>query len=77
MSAYLVDGHDAAFLGYVDGVACYDANVIIDTLMRRDGMTYEEAIEFFDFNIAGSCLGPGMPVYLWRMSLQEFQDTVE
>ena len=33
--------------------------------MTRDGMTYEEAIEFFEFNIKGSWMGEYTPVYIY------------
>jgi hypothetical protein len=31
----------------------YSKAKVIDRLVNRDGMTYSEAIEFFDFNILG------------------------
>jgi hypothetical protein len=32
--------------------------------MGRSEMTYEEAVEYFDFNIAGSYMGEYTPLYL-------------
>jgi hypothetical protein len=32
--------------------------------MERDGMTEEEAIEFFEFNVVGAYVGGGTPVYV-------------
>lgn len=50
----LIDGHESAFIGYIrkeDGLsAAYSFDKIIDNLMS-DNMTYEEAVEFFDYNI--------------------------
>lgn len=50
----LIDGHESAFMGYIrkeDGLsAVYSYDKIIDNLMN-DNMTYEEAAEFFDYNI--------------------------
>jgi hypothetical protein len=37
---------------------------ILEILTVRDDMTYEEAVEFFDFNIAGSHMGDYTPFYL-------------
>jgi hypothetical protein len=34
--------------------------------MQRDGMTHEEAIEFFDFNIAGAYVGEYTPIYMYE-----------
>jgi len=50
----LIDGHESAFVGYTrtaDGLsAVYSFDKIIDGLME-DGMTYEDADEFFCYNI--------------------------
>ena len=49
--------------------AVYSEEKVLDVLVKRDGMTYEEAIEFFDFNIRGSYLGEQTPIYI--MSFDE------
>tara|TARA_R110002020_G_scaffold212984_2_gene419688 strand:+ start:975 stop:1181 length:207 start_codon:yes stop_codon:yes gene_type:complete len=64
-----VDGHEDALVGtgYMFGrqeVAVYSSKKIKEKLMKRDGMTQEEAEEFFDFNILGSYNGPGMPLFI-------------
>jgi len=65
--AMLVDGHDDALAGYdTQGRAIYFVDAIIGTLMQRDGMTYEEACEFFDFNIAGAYVGEYTPIYMYE-----------
>ena len=65
--AMLVDGHDNALAGYdTQGRAIYFIDAIIGTLMQRDGMTHEEAIEFFDFNIAGAYVGEYTPIYMYE-----------
>jgi hypothetical protein len=50
----LIDGHESAFVGYTptaNGLsAVYSFDKIIDGLME-DGMTYEDADEFFCYNI--------------------------
>jgi len=66
------DGLDAALIGlggqfHASGrqsMLVYSVNKILEILVDRDGMTYEEAWEFFEFNIAGSYNGPGMPVFM-------------
>ena len=46
----------------------YDANVIIQTLMERDEMTRDEAIEFFEFNIeAVKSADDNHPLYIWSL----------
>ena len=34
--------------------------------MVRDGMTEEEATEFFDFNIECAHVGQFTPIYMWE-----------
>ena len=51
-----------------------DQNKIIDILMERDGMSYEEAQEFFDYNIAGAHMGPGTPLFVEPMTKEELDD---
>ncbi len=64
-----LDGLDGAVVGIADGfnfegeVLAYSTAKIVNILMERDGMDYDEAVEFFDFNIRG--LGvPGAPVFI-------------
>ena len=62
------DGFDEAIAGVVwDGErtrVVYDTESILEILTVRDDMSYEEAVEFFDFNIAGSHMGEYTPFYL-------------
>ena len=65
--AMFADGHDNALMGYSsDGKAIYSADQIVQTLVERDGMTPDEAIEFFDFNIAGAFVGVYTPIYMYE-----------
>jgi hypothetical protein len=48
---------------------CYDEDKVIEILMERDGMTYEEAVEYFEFNIAGAWVGESTPFFMQRMEL--------
>jgi hypothetical protein len=63
------DGLDDAIVGEVSsfgrgGTILYSVQKIIDILVERDGMTPEVAYEYYEFNIAGSYLGEGMPTFL-------------
>ena len=62
------DGYDGAIEGVVwDGErtrVVYRTESILKILMDRDKMTYDEASEFFDFNVAGSHMGVYTPLYL-------------
>jgi hypothetical protein len=70
-NALLADGFDDAIVGVamrcsMPALVVYDAAKCIDILMQRDGMSHEEAFEFFDFNTLGAWAGEGTPLFLWR-----------
>ena len=68
-NALFADGYDDAIIGVeldYEPRVVYDQNKIIDILMA-DGMTDEEAQEFFDFNIAGSYVGQQTPIYVQKV----------
>tara|TARA_Y100001934_G_C12323059_1_gene761091 strand:- start:821 stop:1126 length:306 start_codon:yes stop_codon:yes gene_type:complete len=65
----LVDGFEEAFVGVVESFgaapkACYNYETILDILMVRDNMTYCEALEFFNFNIADAYVGEYTPAFI-------------
>ena len=68
--AVLADGFDEAFIGMVERcglpapVVLYDRGKCIQILIDRDGMTYEDAEEFFDFNVTGAWVGEYTPMFL-------------
>jgi hypothetical protein len=66
--ALLADGYEPCLIGitYQYGrppVACYDHDKCIELLMKRDGMSHEEAVEFFEFNTLGAGMGENSPVF--------------
>ena len=70
-SVILADGFELAFLGcgysYSGAYAIYNFSTCLEILMQRDGMTYDEAEEFFEYNVIGSYVGDRMPVFLLMM----------
>jgi hypothetical protein len=66
--AVLLDGLDTAIAGTMikDGnrVVVYDQERIIKVLMERDGMSHEDALDFYGFNIEGAYMGPHTPVFI-------------
>jgi hypothetical protein len=67
--AIILDGLDGAIIGVVEEFGnspriLYSKEKIIDILVERDGMTSEEAIEYYDFNILGLYAGEQNPVFL-------------
>ena len=67
-NAITADGYEDALIGvghrFGGAIAVYDLNKCIGILMERDGMTEEEAREFFDFNTLGAYAGPFTPIFL-------------
>jgi len=68
--ALLADGFDDAIIGIgqrcgSDPVVVYDTDKIISMLIEK-GMDESEAQEYFDFNILGSYVGPGTPMYITK-----------
>lgn len=66
--AMIADGLDDAIIGMAcrcgsDPVVAYDTNKVI-ALYVKEGMTEEEAVEFFEFNVLGAYVGPNTPVYI-------------
>tara|TARA_R100000808_G_C2146471_1_gene154384 strand:+ start:1169 stop:1447 length:279 start_codon:yes stop_codon:yes gene_type:complete len=65
----LADGFEKAFLGIANSYcsaprACYDADKCIEILEKRDGMSHEEAIEFFNFNVSSAYVGEFTPAFM-------------
>ncbi len=64
------DGFDKAIIGMCMDIATggerliYDANKCIDILIKQ-GMSEQEAIEYFEFNVSGSYVGETTPVWLY------------
>ena len=60
------DGFDEAIIGVdeKDMRLIYSVSKCID-ILKKDGMNYDEAIEFFDFNISGSYVGEKTPIWCY------------
>ena len=65
--AKLADGFDDSILGYdTKGRVIYSINSILDTLVDRDRMSYEDAGEYFSFNIECAYIGEYTPIYMYE-----------
>lgn len=67
------DGYDAAIAGTAEcreagygPVVLYDYDRYIELLVA-EGMSWEEASEYFDFNVSGAYVGEGTPAFLNRL----------
>lgn len=61
----IADGFDDAIIGVDEqnGKIIYDIDEVINILIR-DGMDVNEAIEFYEYNIAGSYVGENTPSFI-------------
>ena len=62
------DGLEDALIGtgwqFIQELMVYSVKKVLEILMTRDGMSYEDAREFYEFNIVGAYVGPGTPVFV-------------
>ena len=70
MDNLTADGFDKAIIGRCSRTFnyIYSSNMCIEILMVDSEMEYEEACEYFYFNVADAYVGEGTPI---------FMDTVE
>lgn len=70
-------GFDDAIIGVVAASAAheeavaYDYDRCIQILVDRDNMTWEDAVEFFEYNVLGAFVGPNTPLFLHMGGLDE------
>lgn len=75
--ALIMDGFDDCILGILERfgidqpIVVYDREKVIAKLMDNDGMTHEEALEFYYFNQVGAWMGEKTPAFLIKMSEAE------
>lgn len=70
----IADGLDEAFIGvgfsFNRPFACYDREKVIRVLIE-EGMSHEEATEYFEFNIAGAYVGESTPVFVEMCQIEK------
>jgi hypothetical protein len=67
--ALTADGFEGCELGLAFRATCapviaYDRGKCIQRLMERDGMSQEDAEEFFEFNVIAAWVGDGTPIFV-------------
>ena len=70
--ALFADGFDDALMGVVyraaqPPVACYFYAECIKVLMK-DGLSHEDAVDYFEYNVVGAYVGENTPVFMEEMS---------
>jgi hypothetical protein len=76
------DGFEDALIGYGEHfhsgpVAIYDYHKCISILQERDGMTEEDAVEYFEFNVIGAYVGEKTPIFATILKYIPIPETVE
>jgi len=78
--ALLASGFDEAILGIGSGggssepIVVYDYDECVEVLIRRDGMTREDAIEHMDYNVTGGFVGERTPFFMRRIESLKIPD---
>ena len=76
------DGHDNAFIGlmwrfgHTAPIATYDISIITKNLMS-EGMSYDEAHEYFNFYIIGGWHGEGTPCFIDPMDINQAKEIIK
>ena len=65
-----MDGYDDCLVGVVerfgeDSYFIYDRELVLEKL-QKGGMSYEEAVEYYEFNQLGAYVGERTPAFLIR-----------
>ena len=66
--AMVMDGYDDCILGVIermgmDPIVCYDKQMVLMKL-QCEGMSDEEAIEWYEYNMVGAWVGDTTPCFL-------------
>lgn len=74
----LIEGADDAILGFIQRcgqppVAIYDNDRLI-AHYEKQGMTFDEAVEWIDYNVIGAWVGKGTPAVLVRATREDLDE---
>ena len=72
--ALLMDGFDEALIGFSKRInepllAVYKWQRMVQILKNRDKMTYEEAVEYIEYNCIGAWIGEQTPIIVMPIEL--------
>ena len=79
---YKAEGFDEAVIGIAERcgdlqqVIAYDADKCLDILVAQ-GMEEHEAIDYFNYNVAGAYVVERTPVFIFRHSLEDIESYYE
>lgn len=65
----MADGFEEAFLGvamqFNKPISIFDYDKCL-TILQKDGMSYDEAEEYMQFNVVGAYVGENTPAFLFK-----------
>ncbi len=72
--ALLMDGFDEALIGFSKRInepllAVYKWQRMVQILKNRDKMSYEDAVEYIEYNCIGAWIGPQTPIIVMPIEL--------
>ena len=74
-------GFEEAILGwgerFHDTFVVYDLDKLLNILVERDGMTMEEAREYYEFNIVGAWVGDKTPAFIVQADAETLYEFME
>ena len=73
-SALLMDGFDEALIGFSQRInepllAVYKWQRMVQILKNRDKMSYEDAVEYIEYNCIGAWIGEQTPIIVMPIEL--------
>ena len=73
----VADGLEAALIGvaqqYNKYFAVYDRELAIKIFMDKDDMTWDDAEEWFEFNVVGAWVGENTPAFVTQCSYEDLK----
>lgn len=77
-SMLLADGFDDAVIGVAvrcgqPDVVAYSVEKCLEILQQRDKMTYDNALEYFEFNVQGAWVGETTPIWVWLSTAEDIR----
>jgi len=77
-SMLLADGFDDAVIGIAvrcgqPDVVAYAVEKCLEILQQRDNMSYDEALEYFEYNVQGAWVGETTPIWVWSSTAEDIR----
>jgi hypothetical protein len=79
-----IDGYDEALIGIAEQctgikLLAYDYLKLIKITQdnSKSRMSYEDAMEYVDFNIVGAYMGEGTPLIVYTYTMEEVEEIIE